>query len=461
MWSLQVALGVQRRAVEHALVVVWDFRYQRDKEARAVRNSRWLALFSVLWLLWASGCQPDEKGSVPSGGSAQAESSEQAGSTLASQTQVRGRLETIGEGEDAIDVIYLEGSPYQMGYTHGKLTAEKVRKFYSNIILAMCVAMKVPVQALDEAWQAMEPFVAADLKEEMRGLADGAGVELKMVQRAHAIPDLSEFHCTFFASWGKATSNGHLIQIRALDYATAAGIQNCPAIIVYKPDGKIPFVTVGWAGFIGCVTGISGKSIAVSEIGTNVGDEKETLEGEPFPFLLRRVLSDALTLDDAVRIIQDAKRTSSYLYCVGDGKIPSARAFLTCKDWAYVFDPKSLPNRKLDDTVYFSMGHNSPWNEKLYDVLKSKMGQIDEKVAMEDVMRGLGTGDLHAVAWDVTHLKMWVANCTSAPLGTTGKPAYGETFVPFDVAKALGVVPEQATPPAAMEGEAQTQTDKK
>jgi hypothetical protein len=367
----------------------------------------------------------------------------QAPAGVEAKPQVKGHVETIGEGEDAIDVIYLEGSPYEMGYTHGKLMAEKVRKFCAAIVMAMCVGMQVTPTKLDEAWADMEPFVSEDIKEEMRGLADGAGIELQTVQRVHAIPDLSEFHCTFFASWGRATKNGHLIQIRALDYATEAGIQNNPAILVYRPEGKIPSVVVGWVGFIGCVTGINAKSVALSEIGTNLGDEKETLEGEPFPFLFRRILDQAGSLDEAVRMIQEAKRTSSYLYCVGDGKIPDARALMTCKDWAYVFDAKSLPNRHLPDTVYFSMGEDSEWNEKVYEALRPRIGQIDEKVAMMDVMRGLGTGDLHAVAWDVTDLKMWVANCTSAPLGTKGKPGYGENFVPFDVAAALGVTPEK------------------
>jgi len=408
-----------------------------------VRNRCWVLCAALLVLAGIVGCEPQDRTATgPPGGQTDARAAQQGGPATTAP-EVKGRVETIGEGEDAIDVIYVEGTPYEMGYAHGKLMADKVRRFVTTITMAMCIGMKIPASKLDEAWAEMEPFVSDDIKEEMRGLADGSGIELKAIQRAHAIPDFSEFHCTFFASWGKATKNGHLIQIRALDYATEAGIQNYPAILVCKPLDKNPFVLVGWVGFVGCVTGISGKGIALSEIGTNFGDEKETLAGEPFPFLLRRVLEEAATLDEAVRMVQDAKRTTSYLYCVGDGKIPDARAFMACKDWAYAFDAKCLPNRHLTDTVYFSMGEDSDWNEKVYEALKPKIGQIDENVAMMDIMRGLGTGDLHSVAWDVTDLKMWVANCTTAPAGTAGKPGYGENFVPFDVAEALGVKPEK------------------
>ena len=403
---------------------------------KRLRFAGFLPLIAIA-ILVASCEQPKQ----PPAQTTQAPKTEAAPQVPAQQAKVNGHVETIGEGDNAITVLYAEGTPYQIGYTHGKLLADKIRKWYQTVIMAMCIGMGVPVSKLDEAWAKMEPYVSDDIKQEMQGLADGAGIDIKLVQRAHAIPDLSEYHCTFFAAWGKATPNGHLIQIRALDYATEAGIQNSPAILVLKPVAKNPVVIVGWTGFIGCVSGINGQGIAVSEIGDYYGDEKETLEGEPMPFLLRRVLEEASTLDQAREIIVGAKRTSSYLYCVGDAKVPAALAFQTCKDWAYVFDPISLPNRHLDDVVYFSMGADSKWNEKLYEVLKAKYGQITPEVAMYDVMRGLGTGNLHAVCWDVSELKMWVANAGPAKPGTEGEPAYNREFVQFDVAAALGVQP--------------------
>jgi len=71
---------------------------------------------------------------------------------------------------------------------------------------------------------------------------------------------------------------------------------------------------------------------------------------------------------------------------------------------------------------------------QVYDVLKPRLGSIDETVGMGDVMRGLGTGSLHAIHFDVTALKLWVANATPAPANA---PAYNQAFVPFDLAAAL------------------------
>mgnify|MGYP005835528437 CR=1 FL=1 len=352
----------------------------------------------------------------------------------AADPPVNGALGTVGSGEDSISVLKLWGTPYEMGYAHGKLCADRVQSFCTRIVFAMCLGMGAQPSDLDAAWARMRPFVAPRYLEEMRGLADGAGVDLQLLQRAHAVPDVSEFHCTFFAAWGAATRDGHLHQIRALDYATAAGIQTEPALIVYRPEGRIPFVAVGWLGFIGCVTGMSAQHIALSEIGEHFSDDVETFDGEPMPFLMRRVLEDAGDLQTALDLFRQAHRTSSYLYCVSDAKIPSARALRTSRDFCDDYAPEDFAALSLPQIVQWSMGCDSKWNLRLQRVLAATYGRIDEQVGMMDVMRGLGTRDLHAVHFDVSDLELWVANATPGP---DVQPAYGQNFVHFSLAEAL------------------------
>ena len=79
------------------------------------------------------------------------------------------------------------------------------------------------------------------------------------------------------------------------------------------------------------------------------------------------------------------------------------------------------------------MGTDSQWNQRVYEVLKADWGKIDQRTGMRGVMRGLGTGDLHAVAYDVTDLKLWVANASPGPQVI---PAYDREFVQFDLRRA-------------------------
>ena len=38
-------------------------------------------------------------------------------------------------------------------------------------------------------------------------------------------------------------------------------------LIVAEPNGRIPFVNVSWAGFIGSVTGMNARHISIGEMG--------------------------------------------------------------------------------------------------------------------------------------------------------------------------------------------------
>lgn len=347
--------------------------------------------------------------------------------------QVNGSVSSLGEGVDELRVLHVWGTPREMGYAHGKLLADEIKDFYAKITTAMTAGMEVDVSVLDQGWAQMEPFVPKEYLEEMEGLAEGAGVELRDVKRVHAIPDLSEMDCTFFAAWGDFTADGHFIQLRALDYATEAHIQDHPAIIVYHPNEGPAYVSIAWSGFIGVVTGMNAERVCMSEIGDDFDKANQRLAGEPMPFVMRDVVAKATTLEQGVRIVRDAKRTSSFLYLIGDAKIPGARALKTGPTVFEVYDQSNLPWGSIGDAVWMSMGADSDWNEKVRDALKAQAGKLSVESAMKGVTSELGTGDLHTVYFDATDLKLWVANAD-----IDESPAYDEGFVTFDFGAQTG-----------------------
>jgi len=345
----------------------------------------------------------------------------------ASADQVKGTVCTLGEGADAVKVLHVWGTPYEMGLAHGTLLRAEINDFYAKIIGAMSLGMGVTPADLDQDWATMEPFVPKAYLEEMEGLAKGAGVDLQIVKRAHAIPDVSEMDCTFFAAWGDFTQTHHLIQLRALDYATQAHIQDNPALIVYHPNKGPAYVNVGWCGFIGMVTGMNAEKVCMSEIGDDFDKAHQTYQGEPMPFVMRDVVSKARTLDQGVQIVRNARRTSSFLYLIGDGKTPAAKALKTGPVTFEVYDQATIPYGPLGNAVWMSMGADSGWNQKIRTALEGLKGSLTVESAMRDVTAKCETGNLHTVYFDATDLKLWVANAD-----TDASPAYNEGFVLFD-----------------------------
>jgi len=347
--------------------------------------------------------------------------------------QVNGRTYMLGEGADAVRVIEVWGAPYEMGYAHGYLVREELKDYYATFFGIIKGTMNVSDEQLDQAWEVMSRHLPEEFKEEMRGLAAGANVPERWVHWMHIIPDLSWIQCSYYAAWGKAVPDDHLYQIRALDYWTEAHVQDKPAIILWRPAKGHPFVSASWIGFIGVVSGMNAESIAISEIGDGFGDDQKQLDAEPWVFMARRVLQYTDNLDDAVAVVRNSVRPSSYDYLIGDGKLRDARQVTTGKTLFKVYDWRKPPHAApaLEDVIYTSMGVDSDWNAKMQKRLAENYGNLTAETGRK-IMKEVGTGDLHAVAFDVTGLKLWVANAEGP-----ASPAFDRPYVMFDLGEAL------------------------
>ena len=71
------------------------------------------------------------------------------------------------------------------------------------------------------------------------------------------LPEYTRAGCSILGAWGKATKNGDLIQLRALDWDVNNPINRSPTLVVYDlaEKGSHPFVNVAWPGFVGSLTG--------------------------------------------------------------------------------------------------------------------------------------------------------------------------------------------------------------
>ncbi len=330
-----------------------------------------------------------------------------------------GRLELAGSGEDAIHILHLWGTPYEMGVAHGQLLKQQVPGYVKRVTEAMAREMDSGVSQLDRVWESVKPHVSDYYLEEMRGIAEGAGIDLQDVIRSNMVGETSEWHCSLFGAWGKATeSTGHLLQLRALDYEVKAGIQNYPLITVYHPnEGQgHAFANIGWAGVVGAVSGISSERLAISEIGDDYDKANDSFDGIPFMFMLRDILMLDKSLDEAIARIKNAKRTTSLMYAVGDGELGQARSFQTSRTLCNVFDPTNLEpltatHPRIDDIIYWGMSWNVPsYDKPLHDMLVKNYGKLTGEVTVSEILPTVRTGNLQVAVYDLTSMVVWTAN---------------------------------------------------
>lgn len=229
---------------------------------------------------------------------------------------------------DGVRVVELSGSPYELGLQHGAALREEVRASVSQVLGYFRSYLKLPLLGpwlingwLESAWRQANPYVPPEIREELRGLSDASGVPLRELKRLHAVPDRT-YSCASFAAWGRATADGRLIHLRNLDWNINAGIQRYAVVFLVRPADGHAFLNLGWAGFVGALTGVNDAQVSVGQIGAETTDA--TFRGEPMAFIMRRVLQEADDVEEAAALVQQARRTVGVNYVFADAKIPHA-----------------------------------------------------------------------------------------------------------------------------------------
>jgi len=367
-----------------------------------------------------------------------------------------GRRETIGEGKDAITVLYLKGSFYEMGYQRGVLMRNEVRESVRRAMSAYYAVVREEIYGLyvfdrltahwllDDAYTVMTPYIPDEYKQEMEGLADGSGVPLKTIQRIHAIPCLGETSCSGIAAMGDATEDGRLYQVRVLDYFMEYGIQDYAVIAVYQPDEGNAFADVTWAPFVGVVSGMNEKGVALSEMsyggpgqdraGIPEPQPEERIDGIPMHFLLKDILRLADDVEQATDLMRDARRTNYYIHIVGDGitsdGVPQARGYISTSERcdAYVPGDPTYPIPPIEDVIYASR-----YNDRCRELLEVYYGRLNPRVFMDVIIPAIAMDiNLCNVVYDPAGLRMWVANAE----GAKGRACNGG-YVEFNLGEAL------------------------
>ena len=340
-----------------------------------------------------------------------------------------GHLEYIGDEDNRITVLYVTGTPYEMGYEHGMLLGAQVKETIKDVqvgadkllpkilrdskMISVRDEEQIVNEFLDRAWKMMARYAPKEDLEEMEGLAAGSGIPLDVIHRMHALPDVGETSCSGLVAKGSATQDGHVYQLRILDYGANFNLQRRPLITVYRPttENANAYATIGWIGFVGAISGVSDKGVALSEMGYG-NPPGETLAGTPMPFLLKNVLRYADTAEDGAAIIRATRRTNSYVYFLGDrhndpiGMVTSAQrclAYHANEREELKVDNQTMP--QFRDIVYG--GHYEDKQEKL---VREMQGKIDVSAIQELAKQIAMKSNLQTVIYDLTADKIWVAN---------------------------------------------------
>lgn len=323
-------------------------------------------------------------------------------------------------------LLRLRGKPYEIGFQHGRLLATNIHRLCERIVygVGFYYSIEKGQWFLDEAAKLVErqrPFIAPEYFEEMRGLADGAGLPLALVQAANIFPEF--FHCSGLAVFGKATRDGRLFHARVLDYMTEVGLQDEAVLMAVEREGARRFVNVGYAGFIGCVSGMNEKQVAIGEMG---GRGEGQWDGTPMAQLLRGALENCDTLEEALDYMRRRPRTCEYYYVVSDGKSRTARGIAaTPKKFEVVGPGEAVPllPEPVEDAVVLSAGSRY---KELVKRVRALHGRIGPEEMQRIITRPVAMrSNLHNAIFEPPALTLWVAHASRR------QPACDQPYVKY------------------------------
>lgn len=250
------------------------------------------------------------------------------------------------EKRGGLNLVWLKGTPYEMGFQHGRLLRDEIRQgampYHAYPVYNLPPFNRFPawqkwllVRYFDwTTFRSLRRHAPARFLEEIKGLADGSGLSFDLLLHGNL---LSEFNmttagiikrlmlrrlepaseCTSFAAFGARTRDGSLIMGRNTDYSGAGLWDTTQAVFFYQPQEGNRYVNVGSAGLIKCNSCMNEHGLCLG--GHFMYSTDVSPRGAGFTALEHEIMQQASSIESAFQIVQSKPRAGAFGYLLADG----------------------------------------------------------------------------------------------------------------------------------------------
>lgn len=390
---------------------------------------------------------------------------------------------------EGLRVIRLKGSPFEMGYASGKLLEKEMHTLEDEFLVMVrgYVPQNWKLNVLKNYVLFRNRHLSRYVPEEYRlqiygttlGCPDGhpeLGNYYNRLLNYHAAHDVSymmidnplvsKAGCTAFGAWGGATQDGHLVTGRNFDWEAADVFSRDRVVILCEPDHGIPFISLAWASMAGVVSGMNRAGVSVT-----INGAPSSLPGEtatPVAIVARDVLQKAHNLEEALKLVREARVFVSTLWLVGsraDGKfIVVEKTPQTTNvrepDGDFIVSANHFQTDQLKDDArnlrYLEEATSLPRYERMRELVQTNRGAINATIAAgmlrdRNLPGGKFPGNGHRSTLNAliaTHST--VMDLTAGIFWAASPPHQLGRFVAFDVNDFDRELPALAVPADAM-----------
>jgi predicted choloylglycine hydrolase len=277
----------------------------------------------------------------------------------------------------SVPLVHVRGSHREMGRALGTLVGVQAAETFHSYM--QCFA---PDFCGDlELARGMEPSLPEWFKEEMLGFSETSELTYEQMLVGQCFLDIHKVAaCSTIAVHDKLTDTGEMLIGRNLDFPSLDIAHEANMVVVYEPEGsgsfsggsfggsgsfsggswpeKVPdpfgqhrtpntehqmqeafpqapcpmphappkaYASVTWPGFLGCLTGLNDRGLALSMMLVYGHSRHEHLRCQPFPLVFRRLLHECDTVQEADQLLQTKPYCTATNLILADANRTAAR----------------------------------------------------------------------------------------------------------------------------------------
>jgi len=284
-----------------------------------------------------------------------------------------------------ITVVYLTGSPYEIGFANGKLCKNEILRANKPFLDIYKKVSLDPQNKWLEVSKKLEIHIPEEYLEEMRGIADGAEIEYENILLLNTLTTISMGNKCFAFAFKE--NNSKIVTFRQIDEDKASFLYKNMILYIIKPQKGYGFAAILNPGWVDGESGINEKGITVSQ--NNIHIRQTEWDIMPITQLSRQMLQYSKTIDEAEQLLDKQKAFPARLLFVSSKKSASifeiankekarmdmANGFLTLANHACLIPSKNVlssSTRRLDfGNEFLDKNLNEMDKEKALELVRS------------------------------------------------------------------------------------------
>jgi isopenicillin-N N-acyltransferase-like protein len=258
-----------------------------------------------------------------------------------------GQLQYIGE----LPVATLAGTPQELGEQQAALLAKPagpLLKYPQKIFAAVGMKNAWPMAVVvSNRLLAQAP---QRYRDEMAAVVKHAELDDNDIHVANTLLELRRMGCSTLIVEPARSATGGPIFGRNFDFPSFDLLDRFGVVMVVRPKDKHAFVSVGYPGLMGVVSGMNDAGLTLATLDVyRTADKSPRFDrtGVPLMFVFRQILEECSTVEEAEKLLKNTKATTRANLAVCDRN----------RGMVFEITPRSIATRKASDGLLPCTNH--------------------------------------------------------------------------------------------------------